>query len=132
MAANLETTKRAYELFQRGEIATLIAELVDDDCTWIAPGPTDTLPWAGHFKGKQGVAAFFTAVGQNLAFTEFVPRQMLEQGDTVVVIGTSIAVVKKTGKTVTDDWVHVFRFGGGRLVYFHEYIDTAASVRAFA
>jgi len=52
---------------------------------------------------------FFARVAQNLDFTEFAPREMIEQGDTVVVIGTSSARAKRTGKTITDDWVHIFK-----------------------
>ncbi len=110
MASNLETTKRGYELFKRGDIATLVTDIVGDDCIWISPGPEDKLPWAGHFKGKQEVADFFTRVAQSLEFTEFVPGEFIEQGDTVVAIGRSIARSKKTGKAIKDDWVHVFKY----------------------
>ena len=89
MASNLETTKKGYELFKQGDISTLVKDIVDDTCTWISPGPQDKLPWAGNFKGRQEIADFFARVAQNLDFTEFAPREMIEQGDTVVVIGTS-------------------------------------------
>ena len=127
MASNLETTKRGYELFRQGAIPSLL-DLVDDNCTWIAPGPADKLPWAGHFKGKQEIANFFAQVAQNLDFAEFAPREMIEQGDTVVVIGKSTARAKKTGKTITDDWVHIFKYSKGKIVSFQEYTDTAAAV----
>ena len=132
MASNLETTKKAYELFQRGDIATLIKDAVDDDCTWIAAGPPDILPWAGTFKGKQEIARFFARVAENLHFTEFTPREMIEQGETVVVIGTSAHQVKKTGKTVKNEWVHVFKYRERKAVFFQEYLDTAAEVRGFS
>jgi len=128
MASNLETTKRGYDLFKQGDIATLIKDLIDDSCTWIAPGPEDKLPWAGHFKGKQGIADFFTRVGQNLEFSEFAPSEFIEQGDAVVTIGRAIARSKKTGKTIKDDWVHIFKYRQGRIVSFQEYSDTAAAV----
>ncbi|MGO9485948.1 MAG: nuclear transport factor 2 family protein [Rhodomicrobium sp.] len=130
MASNIEATKNAYELFKRGDIPTLIKDYIDDNCTWVAPGPKDILPWAGEFKGKQEIANFFMQVAQNLDFTEFAPRDMIEQGDTVVVIGMSSARAKKTGKTVNSDWVHVFRFDQGKAVFFQEYTDTAAAVLA--
>jgi len=38
------------------------------------------LPWAGTFKGKKEIENFFEQVGQNLEFTEFAPREMIEQG----------------------------------------------------
>jgi uncharacterized protein len=71
-------------------------------------------------------------VAQNLEFTEFVPGEFIEQGDTVVVIGRSIVRSKKTGKTIRDDWVHVFKCDQGKLVLFQEYLDTAAAVVAMS
>lgn len=120
MASNLETAKTAYTLFQRGEISTMVKDIIDDDCTWISPGPKDKLPWAGTFNGKQGVADFFGRVEQNLEFNEFTPAEMLEQGETIVVIGKSSARAKPTGKIINDDWVHVLRFRHGKLVFFQE------------
>jgi uncharacterized protein len=53
---------------------------------------------------------------------------MIEQGETVVVMGTSSARSRKTGKTIADEWVHVFKYEQRRMVFFQEYADTAAAV----
>jgi ketosteroid isomerase-like protein len=132
MASNVEATKKGYESFQRGDIASLLRDLIDDNCTWISPGPKDKLPWAGTFKGKQEIADFFAHVGQNLEFTEFAPREMIEQGDTVVVLGTLTGRSKKTGKHVKNEWAHVFKFSQGKAIFFQENIDTAADVLAMS
>ena len=55
---------------------------------------------------------------------------MIEQGDTVVVIGTSSARAKNTGKTVDNEWVHVLKYKQGKLIFWQEYTDTAAEVLA--
>jgi uncharacterized protein len=127
-ASNLETTKRAYDLFQKGDIPSILKDIVDDSCTCIVPGPKDKLPWAGNFKGKQEIANFFAQLAQNLHFTEVEPRDMIERGDTVVVIGSSSYQVKKTGKTVRNEWVNVFKYSQGKMMFFQEYADTAALV----
>jgi hypothetical protein len=126
MASNIEANKKGYESFQRGDIPSLLKDLIDDDCTWISPGPKDKLPWAGTFKGKQEIAHFFALVEHNLEFSEFTPREMIEQGDTVVVLGTLAGRAKKTGKPVKNEWAHVFKFSQEKAVSFQEYIDTAA------
>jgi uncharacterized protein len=128
MPSNIEITEKGYDFFKRGDVPGLIKEIVDDNCTWIGAGPKDKLPWAGHFKGKQGVANFFTQVAQHLEFTDFTAREMIEQGDTVVVIGTSSARAKNTGKTVDNEWVHVLKYKQGKLIFWQEYTDTAAEV----
>jgi uncharacterized protein len=56
------------------------------------------LPWAGKFKGRQEIADFFAGVAQSLGFAEVAPREMIEQGETVVVIGMSSVRVKRTGQ----------------------------------
>jgi uncharacterized protein len=132
MASNIEATKKAYETFKRGDIPSLLKDFIDDNCNWISPGPEDKLPWAGTFKGKQEIANFFAQVGQNLDFSEFSPREMIEHGDTVVVLGTSVGRAKKTGKPVKDEWAHVFKFSQGKAVFFQEYVDTAANVLAMS
>ena len=128
MASNVETTKKSYELFKKGDISTLVREIVDENCSWISPGPQDKMPWAGHFRGKPEVTNFFKRVADNLEFIEFLPREMIEQGDAVAVVGRSTARSKKTGKTIHEDWVHIFKYNQGRLVFFQEYTDTAAVV----
>jgi ketosteroid isomerase-like protein len=132
MASNVEATRKAYELFQRGDIPSLIRDLIDDRCTWIIPGPKNILPWAGIFEGKPGVANFFTQVGANLEFSEFAPRAMIEQGDTVVALGTLAGRAKKTGKPLKNEWAHVLKYDQGKIVFFQEYTDTAADVLAMS
>jgi ketosteroid isomerase-like protein len=130
MASNLEIAKRGYELFQKGDIATLVNDMIDNSCTWISPGPKDKLPWAGQFKGKQEITRFFGQIAENIDFTEFAPREWIEQGDTVVVLGTSAGRTKKTGKMSKNEWAHVLKYRQGKLVFFQEYYDTAAEVAA--
>jgi ketosteroid isomerase-like protein len=132
MTSNTEATRKGYESFRRGDIPALISDLIADNCTWVIPGPKDKLPWAGTFKGKQEIANFFTQVGDNIEFTEFGPREMIEQGDTVVALGTMTGRAKKTGKTVRNEWAHVFKYSQGKVVFFQEYIDTAADVFAMS
>lgn len=128
MASNLETAKRAYELFQRGDVSTLIKDLIDDNCVWNTPGPKDKIPYAGKFKGKQEIGNFFTRLAETWDFTEFAPRDWIEQGDTVVILGTSAGRSRKTGKTVKNEWAHVGKYDQGKLVFFQAYEDTAAEV----
>jgi len=107
MAANLETTKKGYELFKQGDISTFVKDIVDAACTWITPGRQDQMLWAGNFKGRQEITDFFARAAQNMDVMELEPREMIEQGETVVVIGTSSVRAKSTGKFIKDDWVHI-------------------------
>ncbi len=132
MASNLETAKKGYELFQKGDVATLIKDLVDDDCVWISAGPKDKKPYAGNFKGKQQIGNVFAQVAETWEFTEFAPREFIEQGDTVVVLDTASGRSKKTGKAIKTEWAHVAKYKQGKLAFFQEYVDTAAEVLALS
>jgi len=132
MASNLSIAKKGYELFQQGDIATLVNDMIDPSCTWISPGPKDKLPWAGQFSGKQEIAGFFAQIAENIDFNEFTPREFIEQGDTVVVLGSSSGRTKKTGKISKNEWAHVLKYRQGKLVFFQEYYDTAAEVSAMS
>jgi uncharacterized protein len=132
MTSNIEAIKRSYEFFKRGDIPALLDDLIADNCTWISPGPKDKLPWAGTYKGKQEIANFFVQVERTLEFSEFTPREMIEQGNIVVVLGTLAGRAKTTGKPVKNEWAHVFKFSQGKVVFFQEYIDTAADVLAMS
>ena len=85
-----------------------------------------------YFKGKHEIANLFAQVGEHLEFSEFAPREMIEQGETVVVLGTLAGRAKKSGKAVKNEWAHVFKFRQGKVVFFQEYIDTAADVLAMS
>jgi uncharacterized protein len=130
IVSSVEATKKGYECFSEGRHFVSNTDLLDDNCIWISPGPSDRLPWAGTFKGKHEIANFFAQVGANLEFSEFAPREVIEHGETVLVLGTLAGQAKKTGKAVKNEWAHVFYIPARKGRFFQEYIDTAAVVLA--
>jgi adenine-specific DNA methylase len=47
MASNLETTKKAYELFKQGDISTLVKDIVDDTLYLDIPWPSGQIAMGG-------------------------------------------------------------------------------------
>jgi uncharacterized protein len=127
-ASNLEIIQSAYAAFGRGDIQSLLA-LIDPQVEWDNPGPRE-VPWAGSFRGHDGVGAFFSALGASVDFEAFGPQTFFAQDDRVVVLGTERARVKRTGKTFDNPWAHAFTLAGGKVVKFHEYSDSAAVAAA--
>jgi uncharacterized protein len=127
--SNLETAKQAYRDFQIGNIAGVM-ENISDQCQWRTPGPRDILPWAGQWQGKEGIAKFFTALAGAVTYQDFTPTKMIEEGDTIIVLGKMTGTANSTGKTFTDSqWVHVLQYDdGGKLIFFQSYQDTAEAV----
>ena len=128
--ANIEIVKNCYAAFGRGDIPTILASLAED-VDWSNPG--EGLPTCGHRRGVAEVTQFFQTVGETWNFTAFEPREYIASNDAVVAIGSYSATAKATGKSVTTDWVMVWKFSGGKIAYFKEYTDTlalAAAVKA--
>ena len=46
-------------------------------------------------------------------------------------LGHYTMTVKKTGKAMASDWLHIFTVVGGKVVMFHESLDTAQAAEAF-
>jgi uncharacterized protein len=82
------------------------------------------VPFAGTRRGIAGVRDFFAAVSDGLDVLEFEPHEYIAQGDKVVALGRYSWRVKATGREFSSDFAHVC------TVRFHEYMDTAAEVRA--
>jgi ketosteroid isomerase-like protein len=126
---NVQTAKEGYAAFGRGDVPAIL-ELLTDDIEWIDPGPPDVLPAAGTHRGKEAVGGFFATLGGEVDFRKFEPHEFIAQGDHVVVLISSEATVKRTGRRVTDHLAHVWTFKGGKLARFETFQDTAALVAA--
>ena len=126
---NAEVVQETYEAFGRGNIPALL-EFLTDDVEWTFQGPS-SIPFAGTRRGREGVAEFFALVGENLELEEFEPREFVAQGDTVVVLGLERSLVKPTGRTFEQEWVHIYALRDGKIDKVRSIDDTAAQVAAF-
>jgi ketosteroid isomerase-like protein len=126
---NAGVVQETYEAVGRGDIPALL-DLLTDDVEWTFQGPS-SIPFAGTRRGREGVAEFFSLVGENLEFQEFEPREFVAQGDTVVVLGLERSLVKPTGRAFEQEWAHVYTLRDGKVATFLALEDTAAHVAAF-
>jgi len=65
-----------------------------------------------------------------LEFEQFAPREFIAQGDIVVVLVFVRVRSKATGRTVDNDYVHVYTVRYGKIVQFCVYEDTAPIIAA--
>ncbi|HEY1216004.1 MAG TPA: nuclear transport factor 2 family protein [Bryobacteraceae bacterium] len=57
---------------------------------------------------------------------EFEPREFIEAGDHVTVLGWEKSTALDTGKTFESEWVHVFTVQGGKITRWRGFFNTAA------
>jgi uncharacterized protein len=126
---NADVVQQGYAAFGSGDIPGLL-DLLTDDVEWSLQGPS-VIPWAGTRHGREGVAEFFSLLGETLEFEQFEPREFVAQGDTVVVLGYERSVVKPTGRAFEQEWAHVYTLRDGKIAKGRFIEDTAAQVVAF-
>jgi ketosteroid isomerase-like protein len=127
---NVAVLQQGYEAFGRWDIPAVL-ELLTDDVEWTMQGPS-VIPYAGTFRGREGVAEFFSLLDETIEFEQFEPRKFIGQGDTVVVLGYERDVVKETGRGFEEEWAHVYTLRDGKIATGLFLEDTAALVDALS
>jgi ketosteroid isomerase-like protein len=99
----------------------LIAEKTD----WKFVGPA-SLPYAGLRTNRKEVADFFEALGRADDTAVFEPREFIEAGEHVTVLGWTKVTARDTQKTFEKEWVHVSTVQGGKITRWRGFANTAA------
>ena len=116
--------KELYEAFARGDIPTVL-EGMDESIEWheAEGNPWSTgRPFIGHQEVVEGV---FQRIGAEFDGFEVRPERFIGDGDTVVMEGRYRARNSKaTGKPLDAEVVHVWDLRNGKVIRFHQYVDT--------
>jgi hypothetical protein len=124
-----QLAKAMYECFDKGDMAGLLA-LYTDDCVISNPGGPH-VPYAGTFRGKDGVKEFVGRIGQCLTVIESGPRDYVSDGNVCVILGSEKVRAKTTGKEGTNDFALVIRATGGLISRMDAHDDTLAMENMF-
>ena len=129
-ATNIAFVQSLYAAFGRGDIAALIAGLAAD-VDWTVNGRRKDYPLLGSWRGQGEVQKFFQGVAEHEEAVDFSPREFFAADDRVCVLGHYAWSIRKTGRAVASDWVHVFTIRNGKVVKFREFNDTAQFAEAY-
>ena len=128
--ANITHVQNMYAAFGRGDVASIIAG-ASPDIDWESVGRQSDFPALGPRKGSKEVEEFFRIVAENEDFSDFSPREFYPVEDKVFVLGSYRLKIKKTGKPIASEWVHVFTLKDGKVTRFREHTDTAQFAEAY-
>ena len=126
---NLQIVKEVYRLFGERNVPALISYF-DNNIEFVRPGNAD-IPFAGTFRGHDGLIKMFTIISQSIRLKEFIPEKFFANDDMVVVLGSDTAEVIATGKSYTSTWVQAFTLKDGRIIHVQVYFDTLNIGKAF-
>ncbi len=125
---NTKLVQQIYEHFKRGDIKALL-NLLSVNIEWQLP-EIENVPFAGKRRGHEEMGQFFESLVDTQEVQHFDPREFIARGDKVVALGHYAWRVKSTGREFGGDFSHVFTLHDGKVVKFHEYMDTAAAAAA--
>ncbi len=124
MSTTSTVVKQAYEAFNRGDVPAIL-NLVSDKVDWEFVG-SKGLPYAGRRKNREEVGAFFADVARADNIHAFEPREFIEAGEHVTVLGWEKSDALDTKKQFTSEWVHVFTVKQGKITRWRGFFNTAA------
>lgn len=121
-----DTVRKIYRDFAAGDAAAILEAFADD----VEFRLTENHPYrgaAGAWRGKEAVVQnFFAVAGPEWDGWNMGVEQVIEGADAVVVEGRYAGLYKPTGRRMDVQVCHVWRFDGGKVASFHQYVDTAA------
>lgn len=101
-----------------------------DDVEWWVAGPPEILPFAGTWRGLDGVAEFQRLLGETMRYDKVELQRYIVSGDDVAAIFVGEGIARATGKPFRSEIVRVYTFANGKVVRVRNYYDTAAYVAA--
>ena len=124
MGAALDVVQKGFAAFGRRDIPALL-RLVADEVDWKEVVPA-SLPYSGLRRNPAEVAEFFTDVERADDTTVFEPREFIEAGENVTVLGYAEGSARDTKQKFQSEWVQIFTVKNGKITRWRGFYDTAA------
>lgn len=116
----LEAVRKGLTGFDKNERSDMIAAL-DEDVVFEF---SDSLPYGGTYKGKKEFLAFWKHVYKEYEYFNYDARAVLASGDYIIVPVVARAKTK-TGFSMENEHLFLFRVKNQKIVYGRIYADTA-------
>lgn len=130
MPTNADLIRASYDAFRRGDLDAALA-LFRPEISWTHPDGMSDYGLGGTKKGHAEVRAFMKHARTLFQEIRPMPREFLESGNRVVVLGTHFMRSARTGRACTVDFVHSWVLEDGKATHFTDFHDTAPVRRLF-
>jgi len=119
-AAVLAACKKAFTGFDKNDRADLVSVL-DDNVVFEF---SDSLPYGGTYNGKKEFVAFWTHVYKEYEYFNYDARDFIQDKDYLIIPVVARAKTK-TGYSMENEHLFLFKIKDGKIVYGRIYADTA-------
>ncbi|MEU9228144.1 nuclear transport factor 2 family protein [Streptomyces massasporeus] len=124
-----QTVQRLFPLLAEGKSAEAAA-LFADSVSFSIPHPPG-IPWVPEVDSAEGMRTFFDLLQTHVRAKEFDLRQIIAEGDDVVLIGRMVSEVRKTGRDIDTAFALHTTVRDGRISRYHLYEDSYAVAKAY-
>ncbi|MFF8875397.1 nuclear transport factor 2 family protein [Streptomyces massasporeus] len=124
-----QTVQRLFPLLAEGR-STEAAALFADSVSFSIPHPPG-IPWVPEVDSAEGMRTFFDLLQTHVRAKEFDLRQIISEGDDVVLIGRMVSEVRKTGRDIDTAFALHTTVRDGRITRYHLYEDSYAVAKAY-
>lgn len=122
-----DTIRQLYAAFASGDVPTVLGTFAPNIRWTEAEG----FPYGGTYVGADAIVNnVFMKLGTEWDGYAVAPHEYVASADTVVALGEYSGTYKATGKSFRAPFVHVWKFGDGRITSFVQHTDTAVVQRA--
>ncbi len=120
---NVALIRSMYDAFAAGDVPAVVASM-SPDIEWIE---AESNPWAdgNPYVGPQAVVeGIFARCADEFDGFSVQVGELIDAGDTIVMLGRYGGTCKATGRAQNPQVVHVWRISGGKVVKFQQFLDT--------
>lgn len=129
-SANVQVTRSMYRAVPAGDAETVFAGMHPDvEITYYG---NEAIPYAGTYRGTEGVGEFLGAVGSAVAVVEMEPSLFIEEGDHLAVFGHLVFETLKGGNRFESDFAHIITIKDGKWFRFRDFANSAVVAEVFA
>ena len=124
---NHEIIAAHYAAGARGDLEAMLAP-IEPDTRWTEAAGS---PVAGTYVGRDAVLEHvFVALGRDFDDFAFELDALFDAGEAQIAIGDYTGTSRATGRPFRARVAHVWRFDGGRLATFEQFVDSAKILEA--
>ncbi len=104
--------------------------MMSDDVEWYVPGPKDKLPFAGTWRGADGITEFSQLLSATMRYDKVEIMEYIVDGDQIAAIFWGEGISKSTGKPFKSEILRLYTFKDGKIIKVRNYYDTSSYVSA--
>jgi ketosteroid isomerase-like protein len=127
--SNAQMIRGLYDSFAKGDVPAVMAAF-DPQISWNEAESLPTFSEKNPYRGPQAILnGVFMRIPQVWDNFRITVENVVDGGDSVVVLGRYSGVGKATGQPLNAQFAHVWTVRDGKITSFQQYTDTAQMAR---